>query len=198
VIETVREKTFLYNFLWEIEIMNTAQWDLDCFEELPEIMREKLQVQPISLIMNKNPSTVHVDDPVEEVQRIVNTGISIVPVLDSSGRCFGVISAADLVRFSKDARKAKAVPAWEICTHKLVTVDIKSSIIITCRALLEGSVRQIVVTENGFFAGLVSSQSILAKIFSTLMFPLSGNKKCDVAGDIESVGNRNVPRVVNF
>lgn len=178
--------------------MNTAQWDLDCFEELPEIMRERLQVQPISSIMNKNTSTVHTNDSVEEAQRLLNTGNSIVAVLDSSGRCFGVISAADLVRFSKEGRKAKAVPAWEICTHQLVTVDIKSSIVTTCRALLEASVRQIVVTENGFFAGLVSSQSILAKLFSTLMFPLSANKKRDVAGDIEPVRDWNAPRVVNF
>ena len=54
----------------------------------------------ISSLMTKNIVTVDAEDTVDRVEAIMDTHkLSCVPVIDSQGGCFGVISSSDLMHF---------------------------------------------------------------------------------------------------
>jgi len=125
---------------------------------------EKLRNEPISSIMDANIITVDMNDPVEKVQRILDLGMSCVPVIDGNKKCFGVVSATDLVRFNETGKNAKAEKAWEICSHNIVGVSSGTSIEVTCQLISEKRVRHIVVTQNDKLVGLVSSLDVLDEL----------------------------------
>jgi len=113
---------------------------------------------PISQMMTKSAWTVDTEQTVETVQHLLNLrGLSSVPVADSKGAVFGIISAADLLLFHSEGKNPKAIKAWEICTRKPIEVGPATPIGEVARLMVENKIHHVVVTENGKVQGIVSS-----------------------------------------
>lgn len=114
--------------------------------------------KPISVLMQKHVTTVDIDDTVDSVEAtLVSHKLSCVPVVDSKGVCFGVISSPDLVHLHAIHKKQKTERAWEVCTHKITEVSPDISIKSVAKLMVEKKIHHVIVTENNSIKGIVSS-----------------------------------------
>ncbi len=114
--------------------------------------------KPISHMMTKSVWTVDTQDTVEKVEHLLNSHrLSSVPVVDSKGVIFGIISAPDLVLFHSGRKNPKAILAWEICTYKPIEVGPTTPVGDVARLMVKNRVHHVVVTENRKVQGFVSS-----------------------------------------
>lgn len=121
----------------------------------------------IVLIMEKNIVAVDVNDSVEHVEAILDSHkLSCMPVVDSEGRCFGVISATDFLRFHTSHKNLKSQCAWEVCTHNIVTVGAGISIRDASEIIINQKIHHLVVTQDDVIKGIVSSIDILKYMMS--------------------------------
>jgi signal-transduction protein with cAMP-binding, CBS, and nucleotidyltransferase domain len=118
--------------------------------------------RPISLLMDKHVTTVDFNDSIANVEKIMNSRrLSFVVVLDSNGNCFGVISYTDILRFHVQNKNPKTERAWELCTHKVIEVTSDSSARDAAKLMIKNRIHHIVVTENQFIVGIVSSNDFV-------------------------------------
>lgn len=115
--------------------------------------------EPISSIMEKHVRTVDMEDTVEKVESVMaETGLSMVPVVDSKGIIFGIISVSDLLYFNVSRQKPAAVRAWEICTHRVIESGPDASTADVARMMLKHNVHHVViVSADKSLMGVVSS-----------------------------------------
>ena len=108
--------------------------------------------------MTKNVWTADVQDTVEYVEELLTSRRpSSVPVVDSKGAIFGIISASDLVHFHAARKNPKAVRAWEICTYKPIEVGPTVPVGEVAGLMVKNKIHHVVVSENGSVVGFVSS-----------------------------------------
>ena len=118
--------------------------------------------KPISALMEKNVLTVNADDTVDRVEAIISSHkLSFVPVIDSNGECFGVISAPDLLHFHAMHKNPKADRAWEVCTHKVIEAGPDISVREAAELMVKNKIHHIVVIENKSIKGIISSIDIV-------------------------------------
>ena len=116
----------------------------------------------ITSLIGENVITVKLNDSVETVEKILDSHrLSCVPVINTQGECFGVISAPDLVHFHNARKNPIAERAWEMCTHKIIEVSSDISIKEAAELMVENSIHHLVVIEDGSIKGIVSSIDIL-------------------------------------
>ena len=116
----------------------------------------------ISALIGDRVVTVKLNDSVETVERILDSNrLSCVPVVDSRGDCFGVISAPDLVHFHNARKNPIAEHAWEMCTHKIIEVNSDIPIREAAEIMVNHNIHHLVVVEDGSIKGIVSSLDIL-------------------------------------
>lgn len=121
-------------------------------------MDRPISSMPISRIMRKSVWTVDSEESIERVEDLLITHhLSSVPVVDSQGALFGIISAPDLVIFHAARKNAKAARAWEICTHKPIVVGPATPIGEVASLMVKNRIHHVVVSENKRIAGIVSS-----------------------------------------
>lgn len=109
-------------------------------------------------MMTKSVWTVDTQDTVERVEELLNSHhVSSVPVVDSKGIIFGLISASDLLHFHSAQKNPKAVRAWEICTYKPIEVGPATAIGEVARLMVKNRIHHVVVSENRSIQGFVSS-----------------------------------------
>ncbi len=121
-------------------------------------------------IATKRFHTALVDDSIALVQELLSSqNISFVPVVDSCGKCFGVISAKDLLHFHHEKRNAIAEHAWEICTHKIIEVHPLASLEQLVELVLENAVHHLIVTEKGVIKGVISSVDVIRAMHQSHM-----------------------------
>lgn len=121
-------------------------------------MDKPISSAPISHIMKKSVWTVDTEDSIEQVEELLGAHhLSCVPVVDSQGVLFGIISASDLVLFHAARKSAKAARAWEICTYKPIVVDPATQIGEVASLMVKNRIHHVVVSENKRMAGIVSS-----------------------------------------
>jgi signal-transduction protein with cAMP-binding, CBS, and nucleotidyltransferase domain len=114
--------------------------------------------KPISYMMTKTVWTADTQDTVERVEELLNSHrLSSVPVIDSKGMIFGIISASDLLHFHSARKNPKAVRAWEICTYKPIEVGPTTAIGEVARLMVKNKIHHVVVSENRSIQGFVSS-----------------------------------------
>ena len=122
--------------------------------------------KPISSLMEKHVTVVDIDDTVDRVKEILDSHkLSCVPVVDSKGNCFGVISATDLVHFHTMRKNQKAERAWEVCTHKVIEVSPDISVKEAAELMVKNKIHHLVVTENKSIKGIVSSIDLVRGYF---------------------------------
>jgi len=116
----------------------------------------------ITSLIEKNVITVALNDTVASVESVLDSHhLSCVPVINDQGKCFGVISAPDLVHFHNARKNPSAERAWEMCTHKTIEVSPGISVKQAAELMVKNNIHHLVVVEDGSIKGIVSSIDIL-------------------------------------
>lgn len=116
----------------------------------------------ITSIMEEKLVTVGLNDTIEATEKIMaSNNLSCIPVIDADGKCFGVISAPDLVQFHQARKNPNAERAWEMCTHKIIEVAPDISIRKAAQLMLENKIHHLVIKEDKSVKGIVSSLDII-------------------------------------
>ena len=116
----------------------------------------------ITSLIGENVITVKLNDSVETVEKVLDSNqLSCVPVINTQGECFGVISAPDLAHFHNARKNPIAERAWEMCTHKIIEVSSDISVKEAAELMVKNNIHHLVVVEDGSIKGIVSSIDIL-------------------------------------
>jgi len=114
--------------------------------------------QAISTLMERKVWVIDMDDTVADVEGVfAGKGLSWAPVVESGQTVVGVISAADLLQFHAQGRDPAAVPAWQLCSYKPITVSPDTPASEVARQMVEHRIHHVVVTDDSGIAGVVSS-----------------------------------------
>jgi CBS domain-containing protein len=120
---------------------------------------------PVSAIMTTHAWSASVDDTLSEVEKIMVTrNLSSVPIVDSKGTIFGIVSSRDLQRCRAAKTNLRAVQAWEICSYKPIEVGPEVSVQEVAKLMLEKEVAYVIVMENGFIKGFVSTFDFVQRL----------------------------------
>jgi CBS domain-containing protein len=118
--------------------------------------------EPVSAIMTRDVVCVDSQDTIEHVETVMNSrNLSFVPVGDSTGNIFGIITAQQVEHFRTAKMNPKLIKAWEICTYKPPHVDPNLSIVEVAKLMVQKCIHHIVVTENDSIVGVVTSLDIV-------------------------------------
>lgn len=118
--------------------------------------------KPISSLMKKQVITVNTEDTVESVtQLLASKRLSCVPVVDSKGKCFGIISAADLVRFHSLRKNPRIEKAWEVCSPKIIHVTPERTVQEVVELLIKNKIHHVFIIENDIIRGIVSMTDLI-------------------------------------
>lgn len=114
--------------------------------------------KPISSIMQKTISPVHMDDTIDIVEGVMKANrISSVPVYADGGAILGIITTTDLVRHHAAGKESSAVRAWELCTYKPVQVSPDTAVTKVAELMLEHRVHHVLVMAGSSAEGIVSA-----------------------------------------
>jgi CBS domain-containing protein len=140
-------------------------------------------------IMDTDTPTVYPEDTVETVLRVLRENeLPGVPVVNSGGRCVGIITEADLVMTGEDAdlhlphyfelfggfvfleslghfeerlRKATAALARDLMTEDPVTIEASATVAEAARTISRSKHNRLPVVEHGRLVGVVTRVSVL-------------------------------------
>ena len=140
-------------------------------------------------IMDPDPVTVMAEDTVESVLRVLRENeLPGIPVVNSGGRCVGIITEADLVMAGEDAdlhlphyfelfggfvfleslghfeerlRKATAALARDLMTEDPVTIEPHATVQEAARVIARRKHNRLPVVEHGRLIGVVTRVDVL-------------------------------------
>lgn len=138
-------------------------------------------------IMTKDVITVRPDTSVEELAKIlVANRISGVPVLDESGRLFGIVTENDLIRqnkrlhiptvvsfldaaiylesskkFEEEVRRVTATKVGDLCERKVVTITEDTSVADIATLMSEQKAFLLPVLRAGKVVGIVGKRDVV-------------------------------------
>jgi CBS domain-containing protein len=143
-------------------------------------------------IMDDSPATVSADTPVDEVVKTLRTHeLPGVPVVDSEGRCVGIVTEADLVlpddegdlhiphyinlfggtvfleplgRFEERLRKAFASTAEDMMTRDPQTVSPDATVREAARIIHDSGHNRLPVVDQGRLVGVVTRVDVLGAL----------------------------------
>ncbi|MES2297225.1 MAG: CBS domain-containing protein [Pseudomonadota bacterium] len=120
--------------------------------------------QPISSLIEGDVISVDSEDTIDKVEHILRThNVTYVPVIETDGRIFGIITARDMINFHSSHKSAKVVRAWEICTHKTVEVSPHKSVHMVAQLMVEHKIHHVLVSDEGVLKGVISSFDLVEK-----------------------------------
>ena len=114
--------------------------------------------RPVAEMMTKSVWTALENDTVEKVGELMTRHhLSSVPVVDSQGAIFGIVSNADLLRFHDARGNPKVTRAWELCTFRPVEAGPATPARQVARTMVQHKVHHVVITEDRKVVGFVSA-----------------------------------------
>ncbi|MBS1196919.1 MAG: hypothetical protein H6R18_704 [Proteobacteria bacterium] len=120
--------------------------------------------RPVSEVMTAAVVTVDTQDTLDKVEEVMDSHhLTSVPVVDSKGVVFGVISACDLVRFHNMHKNLKSQRAWEMCTYKPLVVAPTASSVEVANMMVDKRIHHVLVVEDGRVTGIVSSLDLIER-----------------------------------
>lgn len=121
-------------------------------------------VKHIGEIMQRQVVSVALEDSFDAVIATLHAHqLSCVPVVDRTGRCFGVLSARDLVQ-SYDFEAARLKAAWELCSYHAIEIAPHTALDVAAQMLLTHRVHHLIVKDGAKVVGIVSALDVLASL----------------------------------
>lgn len=118
--------------------------------------------RPISEIMSRTVRSAFTEDTVEKLEEdLKRLKLHAMPVVDAAGKVFGIVSAADLVRFHAAKGNPRTVRAWELCTYKPVSVAPGTPMKEVAQLMVQKRIHHILVMDGSQLVGVVSSFNFL-------------------------------------
>ena len=115
-------------------------------------------LRPISDMMTRVVRTVGMEDTIEKVENELKFHrLSSVPVVDSKGNIFGIISSPDIVLFHAARKNPKAVRASDMCVYKPIQVGAGASIVEVAELMVKHRIHHVIITKGESVIGMVSS-----------------------------------------
>ncbi|MEX0965025.1 MAG: CBS domain-containing protein [Pseudohongiellaceae bacterium] len=100
----------------------------------------------------------------ELVGTLAKVKLTAVPVLDSNGNCFGIVSALDILSLMADGGNIDAIKAWEICSHAIIYVEPNITTAQACQVMHENRVHHLVLGNAKDPVGIVSTMDIVERL----------------------------------
>lgn len=125
--------------------------------------------KPISVIMQKHFIAVHVEDPIEKVERLFRIHREAYAlVMDEDGEYFGLITATNLLGFQLAWKNVGVLKAREICCPKVIAGGAKMKIREAAELMLRKAADFLVVMEAGEVLGIVSPLNLMRELLLEL------------------------------
>jgi CBS domain-containing protein len=141
-------------------------------------------------IMTKDVITVKPETSLEELSSLlVKNGISGVPVVDSSGSLYGIVTDNDLIsrnkrlhiptvvsfldaaiylesskRFEEEVRRLAATKVSDICVRKVTTITEDTTVTDIATIMAEKKVHLLPVVKNGKVVGIVGKRDVVKAV----------------------------------
>jgi len=122
----------------------------------------------VAELMRADVQTVAPEAPVAEVvQAMADSHISGLPVVDSSGRVLGVVSATDVLQATAEHDDATSrsrlfahTTARDLMTAKALSIEPDADVRQAAQQMLYAEVRRLFVEEQGRLIGVISQSDI--------------------------------------
>ena len=116
--------------------------------------------EQVASIMNPNPVTASVEDPLPRIiEKMVVHGVGVLPVVYPDGSLWGIITEHDLVRELMDKRVGRRVS--EVMTGSVVTVDASATLGDALRTMVRYGVRRLPVVEGDRVWGMITAKDVV-------------------------------------
>lgn len=93
--------------------------------------------------------------------KLVNNGISGMPVVERDGSIRGIVTEADVLRVQLSGKQLEEVKAKDIMSVTPIAIDVEASIDEAKKLLQEYHIIRVPVTQHGKLVGIVSRSDIL-------------------------------------
>lgn len=130
--------------------------------------------KPISGYMTSPVHTVHVDDALPDVERVlVERRVSCLPVVGRDEQVAGVISHSDLLQIGhvmartiggKELLNLPSMCAGDLMTTKLVSATRETTVSGAARAMRERNIHRLFVLDGGRAVGVFSARDVMTAI----------------------------------
>lgn len=119
---------------------------------------------------SKKVISINFTASLEELVQSVNWDeISSVIVVDDFGEIFGIITDSDITRIEKQGRSLKMTQAWEVCSHRLLEVDVDAPLGEIAKLMLEHHCHHVLLhnkknASGNQLVGVVSSLDVIKEL----------------------------------
>lgn len=125
-----------------------------------------LRNEPIATLMNKEPVVAYIDEKFPEVlERMVVSGVGVIPVLTRDNRVYGIITEKDIIDYLASTTSI-GVKVSDIMSTPVVTVDAGSPIKVSMEKMIKYGFRRLPVTKGRYIEGIITAMD-LVKFFGT-------------------------------
>tara|TARA_R110001599_G_C12276670_1_gene662591 strand:- start:11020 stop:11412 length:393 start_codon:yes stop_codon:yes gene_type:complete len=119
----------------------------------------------IESIMTSAVVCARADYSVHDLMQIMDKdNVRCIPIIDNDGRCVGVVSGSDLVRWHKIRKRSSEVPVSQILSDPVVAVVPKLKVMEAVKLMVDKNVHHLVVVEEGQMVGIVSVMDVLKQV----------------------------------
>tara|TARA_R110002049_G_scaffold142094_1_gene303933 strand:+ start:364 stop:867 length:504 start_codon:yes stop_codon:yes gene_type:complete len=119
----------------------------------------------VEMIMTSAVVCAKADYNVDDLMQIMDKdSVRCIPIIDNDGRCVGVVSGSDLVRWHKLRKRSSEVPVSQILSEPVVAVAPNLTVMEAAKLMVEKNVYHLVVVEEGQMVGILSVMDILKQV----------------------------------
>jgi CBS domain-containing protein len=119
----------------------------------------------IETIMTSAVVCAKPDYSVHDLMQIMDKDdVRCIPIIGDDGRCVGVVSGSDLVRWHKIRKRSSEVPVSQILSDPVVAVAPKLNVMEAVKLMVEKNVHHLIVVEEGQMIGIVSVMDVLKQV----------------------------------
>lgn len=107
----------------------------------------------------------------EVIKAFSSLQISALPVLDKNGKCFGIVSPADVFKLIASGSDIDAIRAWEICSHTVIYVHPEITAVQACQVMRENKIHHLILGDADIPLGIISTMDIVDHLHKTETAP---------------------------
>jgi CBS domain-containing protein len=113
-------------------------------------------------VMTKNVITIHPDATLEEaIHRLIEKGISGMPVIEESGKMVGIISEKDILNFFAFSRDLRNIKVKEVMTENVISFPPEIAVEKIALSIGLNKFRRAPILDGDILVGIISRRDII-------------------------------------